>query len=334
MRRFDDPIHISFVFAMYKETRRILRPDQDPLGEDFVNRKADQLSWLFDGGERWDLVIVDDGCPDGSGQIAERIVSEQHLESRVRILYLADAIETRHPVVANLSSTDDSRKGGAIQLGMHEASGGKRPGQIIAYTDADMSTNLGQAGLLARAIAGGSSCAAGSRREPTSVVVKGGARNDRGKLFIYIWKQMLPQLGDIIDSQCGFKAFKGEIVPELVADTIEKKFAFDIELLLLTKINYRAPIARVPVAWVDSEQASTTTDLEPYLPMLQAVARMYRRYSPPDERAERFVELVESIDEDGWRRLVTSAPRAITEREPSVFTDWAGVDAEDLAALI
>jgi hypothetical protein len=49
--------------------------------------------------------------------------------------------------------------------------------------------------------------AIGSRREPDSVVVKQGTRNDRGKLFIYLWKRMVPVLGDIIDTQCGFKAF-------------------------------------------------------------------------------------------------------------------------------
>ena len=43
---------------------------------------------------------------------------------------------------------------------------------------------------------------------------------------------MLPQLNQIIDSQCGFKAFPGEVAARIAMDTVEKKFAFDIELLL------------------------------------------------------------------------------------------------------
>ncbi len=328
------PLHLTFVFAMYKETRRILPPDVDPLGEDFVNAKAGQLRWLLDGDSNWDLLMVDDGCPDGSGAAAERTIAEAGLDQNARVLYLADAIDNGHPTTTDLDSTDDSRKGGSIHLGMYEAASRSRPGHIIGYTDADMSTNLAQAGLLVEALDSGSICGAGSRREPASVVVKGGARNDRGKLFIYIWKQMLPQLQDIVDSQCGFKGFNGEAVPSLVSSAIEQKFAFDIELLLRCTIESGLAVPRVPVAWIDSEAASTTTDLEPYLDMLQAIALMYRRYSPPDTRAESFVELMESMDRDGWNKLVGDIPAAISSREPMEFTSWAGIDAEHLRAVI
>ena len=59
--------HVSVVFAMYKETERMLSPEQSPLGEDFINAKIDQLNWLFDGSSTFDMLLVDDGCPDGSG---------------------------------------------------------------------------------------------------------------------------------------------------------------------------------------------------------------------------------------------------------------------------
>ena len=328
------PLHVTFVFAMYRETRRILPPEADPLGEDFVNRKAEQLRWLLGDDSSWSLVMVDDGCPDGSGDLATQVIADAGLEANARVLFLEDAIKAGHPVTTGLSSAADSRKGGSIHLGMFEAARDQRPGHVVAYTDADMSTNLAQAGLLVEALDNGSICAAGSRREPTSVVVKGGARSDRGKIFIYIWKQMLPQLRDLVDSQCGFKAFPAVVIPELVTDTIEKRFAFDIELLLRCAIDTGRTVPRVPVAWVDSEAASTTTDLEPYLEMLQAVARMYRRYSPPDERAESFAGLVEAMDQDGWNRLVAAIPTAITDREPMQFTSWAGVDADELQAVI
>lgn len=325
------PLHVSIVLAMYKETERILTPEQSPIGEDFVNVKVNQLRWLFGGDDGWDLIMVDDGCPDGSGELAESIIDTEGCQDNVRVLYIEEAISESHPAVAGLGSPDDSRKGGSIHYGMHEAATRLRPGLVVAYTDADTSTDLGQAGNLVGGLNRGELCAAASRREPESVVVKSEARNHRGKLFIYIWKQMLPQLRDIIDSQCGFKAFPGAIVHDIAADPVEQGFAFDLELLLRCELDTPGSVSRVPIAWIDSEAGSTTADLEPYLPMLRAVARMYRRYSPPDDRPEAFARLVDEMSQDSWSRLLDNIPTEITDRDPIEFSTWAGVEAEQIA---
>jgi hypothetical protein len=309
------------------------RPVFDLGGEDFINRKAGQLRWLFDGDEGWDLILVDGGCPDGSGALAQTIIDESGLGSRARVLYPAEGIDRDHPATSGLASTDDSRKGGSILYGMY-ASTAPTSDHIVVQTDADLSTNLGQTELLAEAIDRGASCAVGSRREPTSAMVKSGARNDRGKLFIYLWKQMLPQLKDMIDTQCGFKAFRADQVAELVRATVEKRFAFDIELLLKCTLRRPDSITRVPVAWVDSEKASTTTDLEPYLEMLQAVARMYRHYGGSSNRSEEFARLVEGMSRTDWQKMVASVPAAIVSREPHEYATWAGVDAAELEGSI
>ena len=47
-------LHVSVVFAMYREQERILTPENHPLGEDFVNTKVAQLRWLFGDDDRWD----------------------------------------------------------------------------------------------------------------------------------------------------------------------------------------------------------------------------------------------------------------------------------------
>ena len=334
VQRWQGPLHVSVVFAMYRETERMLTPDEHPLGEDFINAKVAQLRWLFEDRDCWDLIMVDDGCPDGSGVKAERIVAARGYEHLARVVYIAEAIEGGHPVVSDLSSADDSRKGGAIQLGMYEAVSRLRPGHMVVYTDADLSTHLGQTGLLIRALADGAAGAAGSRREPTSVTIKAAPRDHRGKLFIYLWKQMLPPLRELVDSQCGFKAFRGEQVPQLVEATLEKGFAFDIELLLRTELSHPGSVAKIPVAWIDSEAASTTTDLDPYLSMLKAVAAMYRHYCDPDPWAEGFVRLIEEADRDSWHRLLDRIPPEIAGREPSTFTTWRGVDAAVFAAAM
>ena len=73
--KITEPLKISVVFAVYKEHNRILKNSEHPHGEDFLSRKVKQLQWLFENQPfvSWELIIVDDGCPEGSGNIAQEI---------------------------------------------------------------------------------------------------------------------------------------------------------------------------------------------------------------------------------------------------------------------
>ncbi len=334
MRACGPGVRLSVVFAVYKEHTRILTRERHPHGEDFLREKIRQLRWLCEDCEdaAWELIVVDDGCPEGSGRLAGEILAEDP-DADGRVLFLADVCGGDHPAVRPLADPDDSRKGGSILYGLWEAAA-EPERRVVLFTDADLSTHLGQAGRLVHAIlAEGADAAIGSRREPESVAIKKGTRNLRGKLFIYLWKRLFPPLNDIVDTQCGFKAFRADVVREICADTLEKRFAFDIELLLRTELRRPGSIRKAPVAWIDSEAASTTTDLQPYLPMLQAMVSMYRRYLPSDERAESFADLIDSLDAAAWDRLVERVPEEIADREPHTFGDWRGVTAERLRDL-
>jgi hypothetical protein len=77
------------------------------------------------------------------------------------------------------------------------------------------------------------------RRSSPATDIRGGKRgqrNVRGKLFIFLWKRLLSPLRYITDTQCGFKVFRAEVVRDMLADVREKKFAFDLELLLKTEL--------------------------------------------------------------------------------------------------
>ena len=176
--------------------------------------------------------------------------------------------------------------------------------------------------------------AIGSRREKKSVVIKQGRRNDRGKLFIYLWKRMLPDLNAIIDTQCGFKAFDKAMLQAIIQPLIERKFAIDIELLLKAQLRRPGCIARVPIAWIDSEAASTTTDLQPYLPMLKAIAAMYRNYLSANPQAEEFARFIELLTPEAFDRLLENIPPEITDREPLAFGDYDGVTVARLQELM
>ncbi len=332
-------VHISILFAVYKENHRIVTKAEDELGEDFLIRKIKQMEFLT--GEfnniSWDMIVVDDGCPEKSGIAAQQILKtgKEAETSRVKVLFLKDAIEQNLDVIKPLKSTDESRKGGSIEYGMYVAAQQQKSNHVIIFTDADLSTHLGQSGLLVNEIINHNKKAAiGSRRETKSVVVKKGTRNTRGKLFIYLWKRLISPLNYITDTQCGFKAFDAEIVNNLINNTLEKKFAFDIELLLKTELLRHHSIAKVAIAWYDSEAASTTTDLQPYLSMLQATAAMYRKYLPANPVSDEFADFIENMNETQWQKLVQKVPKKIAEGDPSDFHKFDEVKVHQLKKII
>ncbi len=332
-----EPVHISVVFAVYKEHIRIRTKEAHPLGENFLLRKINQLNWLMADFPHfsWDMLVVDDGCPEGSGRIAQEILARDYDGDNVRVLFLEEAIAQGLPVTRPMTSTNDSRKGGSIEYGMWVAAQQRRPNHIVLFTDADLSTHLGQTGLLVGPIMNEDADAAiGSRREPESIVVKTGTRNLRGKLFIYLWKRVITNLPDIVDTQAGFKAFRAEVVREIVEDMLEKQFAFDIELLIKTQLRRPGRIVKVPIAWIDSDALSTTTDLQPYLNMLKSMVAMYRRYLPPNPRSNSFAAFIEGLDEDQWQTLVAHVPEPIASREPYTFSDFDAVTVEDFRAIL
>ena len=329
-----EPLRVSVVFAVYKEHNRIRTNREHPHGENFLLRKVEQLKWLFSETPHvnWELVVVDDGCPEGSGKIAEQIIEENNISGSARVLFLSDAIEKGYEPARNLGSTNDSQKGGSIVYGMWDVvQRTSATEQIVVYTDADLSTHLGQLMLLIDPILNlDHEVAIGSRRERQSVVIKKGARNERGKLFIYLWKRLIPNLGHIVDTQCGFKALDASIVPEVITGLVESKFAFDIELLLKAELHRTGSVTKVPIAWIDSEEASTTTDLQPYLPMLKAIVKMNRKYFPEHTGSGEFAEFIESLDHEGFDVVLNNIPAAILQKEPSEFAKFDEVRALDL----
>ncbi len=337
LQTIKEKIHLSVVFAIYKEHQRILTAQEHPFGEDFLMKKIEQLNWLFDGKSNfsWDMIVVDDGCPENSGKIAIKILKERYNKDNVKVLFLKDAIEKRVPVVGQIRNTDESRKGGSIEYGMWVASRKEKDNHIIMYTDADLSIHLGQAGLLIDEIINeGKNAAIGSRRESTSVFVKQGIRNTRGKLFIYLWKRLLSPINFIVDTQCGFKAFTADNVRKIIPGTIEKQFAFDIELLLKTEILKHNSISKVAIAGIDSVDASTTTDLQPYPDMLKMIANMYYKYLPENDEADEFAGFIENLNREKWDKLVENIPEKIANGEPSEFDTFNEIKVRDLKAAI
>ncbi len=73
------------------------------------------------------------------------------------------------PVTRPMAGASDSQKGGSIQLGMWQAARHDDPGHVILFTDADLSTHLGQAGLLMHPILAEGADAEIAEADPTQV---------------------------------------------------------------------------------------------------------------------------------------------------------------------
>ena len=75
----------------------------------------------------------------------------------------------------------------------------------------------------------------------------------------FIRTKLLPQLGAVVDTQCGFKAFKAEILMNVLGRMTDKRFSFDMELLLLTAIHSDCKhdvVGKAPIVWIESNEES------------------------------------------------------------------------------
>ncbi len=327
------PVHLSVVIPLFSERRRLLSPADHPLGEAWLSRKIAQLEWLF--GNRkdhsWDMVLVDDGCPEGSGHLVREALETHHPEVRARVLFLEEALRHKHPALNGLKSAAESRKGGAVQLGLWEAARLKAPGHVVLYTDADLSTHLGQAGLLIKSLRKpGILMAAGSRRSTSSIVVKDGYRQDRGRLFIYLWKQLVPQLAYLDDTQCGFKAVRPEVIFDLVSRAQEHGFAADFELLAHCENRSPRSIDAVPIAWIDSPAASTTTAEDPYLSMLRSIEKLSRTCFQRTQEAEAFARQISSLTQAGWQTAIETVGTQLQNIPPAMDLSHKVLSPRDL----
>jgi hypothetical protein len=270
VRQINATIHVSLITALYNEHNRIFPKHKDnPNGEDFVRRKIRQLTWLFSGTPiTFDLLFVDDGCPNQSGEKAQRIIALEGF-ANAKVLFLRDAIEKQLPVIRGLRTTDDSRKGGSIQYGMwaslleHEK---RDTAHVIAYTDADMAAPVYQLGALLACLDDNTRLAIGSRYDLGSVCrgpwgpngeVQGLTEFDRLMVGLrgLLFSHLFPQAGMISDTQCALKAFGADLVNNIILKTTIRTFSFDVEFLVLSAAA-GSSIGVAPIYWHDSAAES------------------------------------------------------------------------------
>jgi glycosyltransferase involved in cell wall biosynthesis len=251
-----EPPVYSVVIPAYDESARISAT------LDKVLAYAKQSQWNAE------IIVVDDGSHDNTREIVRA--------------YMA-----KHPSVRLLENPGNHGKGYSVRNGMLHAHG-----QVLLFSDADLSSPIEEAEKLFAAIASGSDIAIASRWVRTELQVRRQPLYRRlgGRAFNLLLRLVLGL--NFKDTQCGFKAFTRRAAMAIFPLQQVERWGFDPEILYLAqKFGFR--VAEVPVAWAHREG----TRLHPFRDGLRMFGDMLEvrwnglqgRYKPNQEYAEYHV---------------------------------------------
>jgi len=203
---------LSIVIPSYNEELRLPAT---------LERLAEYLSTL--GGQS-EVLVVDDGSTDGTAAVAE-------------------SFRGRIPEIRVLSNGTNRGKGYSVRHGMLEARG-----DVVLFTDADLSAPIEEADKLFGALKNGYDVAIGSRAMDRSLISTHESlfREFAGIIFNKIVRTILRL--PFVDTQCGFKAFRRERCHIIFEQQRIEGFGFDPELLYLAR-HHGLKSIEIPVRW-------------------------------------------------------------------------------------
>ena len=318
----DKPVYLSLINPVYKETGRMQRREEHPHGENSLRSKIACINYFHSVNSNFNgrVIVIDDECPIGSGQMAENIIAE-YPDSPHKVYFLGEAIDDQHPDLpkglTHKNGQNRSVKGGAVLYGMRKALNDTFDGiHIIVDNDADLSVHPMQLGLLIKDIVEETAEAvAGSRREEDSVSLIGASRNQRGGFFIQIWQHFLPQLANrIIDTNRAFKAFESNALTRILPKIEIYTFPYQIELLQAC-ISLGIPLSKRSIAYLDSEAASTQDGAnitETYLNQINQIIDIAKRYHSISD-SDPLLQYFSTISEEEWRGIESQPPENLMD---------------------
>ena len=227
---------LSVVVPAYREGPRI---------HDNLLRLLGELDKL---GVDYEVLVVSDGNTDETVSESQRVASD-----RIQVL--------AYPV--------NEGKGFALMHGVNHAKG-----ELIAFIDADMELDPSGIGRFME-IQRESDCdiVVGSKRHPDSVVAYPRIR----RLQSWMYQQLIRILFnlDVKDTQTGIKLFRGDLLRSVVPLLAVKRFAFDLELLVVARhLGYKR-IVEAPIQ-LEYRFETTTSPAAAYRALWDTAAIFYR----------------------------------------------------------
>lgn len=174
----------------------------------------------------WDaeVIVVNDGSRDNTADIIRGFAEK---DSSVRLV----------------ENPGNHGKGYSVRNGMLHARG-----EIVIFSDADLSSPIEESAKLLAALAAGADIAIGSRwlRAETQTQRQPFYRQILGRIFNVLLRLSLGL--NFKDTQCGFKAFRQSAVQVIFPLQKIERWGFDPEILFLArKFNFK--VKEVPVVW-------------------------------------------------------------------------------------
>lgn len=203
---------ISIVFPAYNEAERIEKAIKET--EKFLKK----INYDYE------IVVAEDGSTDGTDKIVQKLVND-----KIRLFH------------------SDVRLGrGKALMNAFE----KAKGEIVISMDVDLATNIKHLKDLIEAIENGYDIAIGSRLIEGSKAKRSFERLLYSKVYNFLVRALLKS--KIKDHQCGFKAFKKDIVVKLGKEAKDNHWFWDTEILVLAqRKGYK--IKEIPVEWTEGK---------------------------------------------------------------------------------
>ncbi|MFP5502978.1 MAG: dolichyl-phosphate beta-glucosyltransferase [Candidatus Sericytochromatia bacterium] len=208
-----EPVHLSLVIPAYNEELRLGRTLDAAIA--FLARKP----------YRSELVLVLDGCTDGTPALARRYAGT-HGACEIRVI----------------DNAENQGKGACVRQGMLAAGG-----SYCFFTDADLSYPLHQIDPFLHALVTEGGLAIASR-DASAIRYQSPLR----RLVTFLSRQLMYRLfvPGVKDTQAGFKGFTQAVAQDLFRVQRVSGFGFDAELLYIAHMRgYR--IKPMSVEWED-----------------------------------------------------------------------------------
>ena len=207
---------ISIVIPAYNESARLGRT------LDKVLKFVQESAW------KAEVIVVDDGSRDGTADMVRGYAE-------------------KGSVVRLIQNPGNRGKGYSVRNGVLNSRG-----EIILFTDADLSSPIEEAPKLLEALESGFDIAIGSRwvRSELQTQRQSAARQVMGRTFNILLRIVLGL--NFKDTQCGFKAFRRSAAEVIFPLQRVERWGFDPELLFLAR-KFELQVAEVPVVWAHDE---------------------------------------------------------------------------------